>query len=76
MFLNTEKQRAKQSQKYKDRIQEEVNKLKMQFVPGFCDSASNGRAGTDCLKKKIKQRNVKISATNQNFTGKSCKTKT
>lgn len=52
MFFNTEKQSAKQRQKYKDRIREEVNKLKMQFVPGFCDSASNGRSGTDCLKKK------------------------
>lgn len=38
----------------------------MLFVPGFCDSASNGRSGTDCL-KKIKQRNVKISATYQNI---------
>jgi hypothetical protein len=29
MFFNTEKQSAKQRQKYKDRIREEVNKLKM-----------------------------------------------
>ena len=55
MSLNTEKHREKQKQKQKDRIQEEVNKLKLQFVPGFCDSASNGSAGTDCLKKSNRE---------------------
>lgn len=71
MYFNTEKQNEKQKQK--DRFQEEVKQIKN--VPGFCDSASNGRAGTDCL-KKIKQRNVKISATYQKYHRKTMQNKT